>query len=441
MEYAKTSGLNFAELERLAFEAAHRMGIALLEARLQGDPRGDPEAVESCPRCDGKLRIQGREQKRTLSTVLGTVTYGRPYQVCDRCQIGLVSLDQALGIPARGSSIEHRQKVCHAAVVGRSFEDAHELLAVQAGISISAKHARSLAEAEGRTLVEERDETVKALQQDKLVTCCEGVPELIVVSCDGGKVQTRQLTSKGRWKEDRIGVIYNATPQPQPDAAPGDYEGAHAATKTYVATMDNWEAMGWMMRVEAEQRGYDQTQEKLFVADGAVSIRELKNLHFPEATFILDWPHAVGHLSQCAKAAFGEGTQAALQWYDRHKQLLWDGKVEAIIVELRQLSRRLGSPTPADTDTSPRVVLHRNSTSYFPNNKQAMDYPSFRAQGWPIGSGVAEGAVKQFALRIKGSEKFWNLNGAEEMLALCALYHSEDGRWQRYWNKRAQPQK
>ena len=68
-----------------------------------------------------------------------------------------------------------------------------------------------------------------------------------------------------------------------------------------------------------------------------------------------------------------------------------------------------------------------------------MDYPSFRAKGWPIGSGVAEGAVKQFALRIKGSEKFWNVSGAEEMLALCALYHSEDGRWQRYWQDRAQP--
>jgi hypothetical protein len=100
-------------------------------------------------------------------------------------------------------------------------------------------------------------------------------------------------------------------------------------------------------------------------------------------------------------------------------------------------------------------VLHQNAYSYFPNNQDAMDYPGFRAKGWPIGSGAVEGAVKQFALRLKGSEKFWNLGGpgpetededagplqmgAEEMLALCALYHSEDGRWQRHWEQRGRP--
>ena len=72
-----------------------------------------------------------------------------------------------------------------------------------------------------------------------------------------------------------------------------------------------------------------------------------------------------------------------------------------------------------------------------------MDYPRFRAEGWPIGSGVAEGAVKQFGMRLKGSEKFWNGFGcglgAEEMLALCALHRSEDGRWHEYWRRRAQP--
>ncbi|MBI4801674.1 MAG: hypothetical protein HY796_04025 [Elusimicrobia bacterium] len=77
-----------------------------------------------------------------------------------------------------------------------------------------------------------------------------------------------------------------------------------------------------------------------------------------------------------------------------------------------------------------------------------MDYPRFQALGWPIGSGVVEGAVKQFAKRLKGTEKFWNVYdwenpeaansaGVEEMLTLCALYFSEDGRWDRYWQQRA----
>ena len=92
--------------------------------------------------------------------------------------------------------------------------------------------------------------------------------------------------------------------------------------------------------------------------------------------------------------------------------------------ELQRHARRLGFPEENEFYASPRKVLYQNAYSYFPNNKDAIRYPAFRAMGWPIGSGVAEGAVKQFALRLKGSEKFWNLShtGAEQMLTLCLCY-------------------
>jgi len=221
MEYSNTANLNFAELERLAFQAAQRLGRALLESRLAGDPRGDPEQSYACPRCQSPLRIQEREQTRALNTVLGEVSYPRPYTVCDRCQTSCVPLDQALGIPPRGSSILHRQKVCHRAVVGRSFDDGHELLVVQAGIGVSPKHVRTIAEREGRQLVEERAETVKAFQEGRLSSRRVESASLMVVTCDGGKVQTRQPTNEGRWKEDKIAAVYTATPQASADGPPG----------------------------------------------------------------------------------------------------------------------------------------------------------------------------------------------------------------------------
>ena len=55
---------------------------------------------------------------------------------------------------------------------------------------------------------------------------------------------------------------------------------------------------------------------------------------------------------------------------------------------------------------------------------------------WPIGSGPTEAAVKQFNKRIKGTEQFWNPQGAEAIMALRALWRSEDGRWDRYWLSR-----
>ena len=42
-----------------------------------------------------------------------------------------------------------------------------------------------------------------------------------------------------------------------------------------------------------------------------------------------------------------------------------------------------------------------------------MDYPRYRAKGWPVGSGVTEAGVKQFNKRVKGTEQFWTEEGVE----------------------------
>lgn len=436
--YPMTQKMNLAELGSLIEGSAQRIARKLLESRLEEDPRSHP-ANPVCHKCQSRLRIQEIAQRRTLQTTLGEMEYRRAYGVCDRCGHTAAPLDEALGIPPFGPSVDARQKICHAAVVGRSFEDGHEILSVHAGIELSAKHVRSLAEKEGRDLGEERRKEVAAYREGKMEVACATAPELMVVTADGGRVQTRTPQAKERWKEDKVGIIYDAVACPESQAKPGEYQGAKAQTKTYAATLESWESMGWMLRLEAERRGYARAKTKVFVADGAKHIRELKNLQFPETLFILDWAHAAQHLADCAKASFGEGTEKAARWYDTHKEMLWEGLSAEIIQDLQKLSRRLGSPKQSDPEASPRRILSQNAFSYFPNNKDAIRYPYFRSQGWPIGSGVAEGAIKQFALRLKGSEKFWNRSGAEEMLALCALYHSEDDRWNQHWRRRAQP--
>lgn len=440
VSYSMTKDMNMVELVAFVTESAAEIAKKLLESRLEEDPRRNP-AEPVCSKCKYKLRIQEPDQRRGINTAVGEIGYGRAYGVCDRCGHTAAPLDEALGIPVHGPSVEALQKICHAAVVGRSFEDGREILNVQARIQISAKHVRSIAEAEGRGLNETVREEAAAYREGRLGVGCAQTPELLVLAADGGRVQTRNEESGERWREDKIGIVYDAQAKPQVQAAPGEYEGACALTKTYTATMENWETLGWRLRLEAERRGYAGAKAKVFIADGARHIRELKEFQFPEAVFILDWAHAVQHLSDCGKAAFGEGSREYWKWYEKHKKMLWEGRSEDIIKSLLRLSERIGLPEEGEPEMSPRRTLYQNAHSYFPNNRDAINYPYFRAQGWPIGSGVAEGAIKQFSLRMKGSEKFWNVadSGAEEMLALCALYHSEDGRWDRHWRKRAQP--
>jgi len=441
IEALRRSPLTFMELAETVLKEVSKLGQHLLQGWLERDPQANPEEVV-CHRCQRAMRIQEREQSRDLQTAMGEIEYKRAYAVCDRCGRTRVPLDEALGIPPTGPSVEALQRICHAAVATKSFERGSEVLRVHARLDISRKHVRCLAEKEGGILVKKRAEEVAAYQKDQRIDESPVVPPaLMVITADGGRVQTRNKEKKERWKEDKIGVVYDAQIQPHPTADKDRYKGAKALTKTYVATMESWETAGWKFLVEAVKRGYSKAKVKLFLGDGARAIREMKNLHFPEATFILDWSHAVEHLSESAKAAFGDGTEESRQWYQRQKDRLWEGKCDEIIQELQTLSRHMGFPTKEDTDFSARTILHRNAFSYFPNNKEAMNYPYFRSQGWPLGSGVVEGAVKQFGLRLKGSEKFWNVSntGAEEMLALCSLFYSEDGRWGRYWKMRSQP--
>jgi len=240
-----------------------------------------------------------------------------------------------------------------------------------------------------------------------------------------------------------MGSVYDAIPFPDPQVTAAEkYRGAEARTKTYVASLASWEEVGWMLCVEAWRRGYPKARAKLFISDGAEALRTLRQTHFPDASFILDWYHGTEHLSDCGKAAFGEGTERAEAWYDEMKDQLWEGKVDAILQAIEKESSRVGKPVPGESETSPRVTLHRN-LHYFAQNRDGMAYPRFREQGWPLASGIAEGGVKQIGMRVKGSEKFWNNvgsgQGAEEMLALCALFLSEDGRWDAHWEARARP--
>jgi len=114
------------------------------------------------------------------------------------------------------------------------------------------------------------------------------------------------------------------------------------------------------------------------------------------------------------------------------KEDLWNGRVDAIIEKLGTHSDRLGPPQTGDGPEHPRRVV-ANNVGYFTRHKHHMDYPEYREKGWPNGPGMTEAGVKQFNKRVKGTEQFWSEVRVEAILALRALWLSQDDRWGRYW--------
>ena len=434
-------GRNLTALEERIQERSRSLATQLMEKRLQGDPLAQPGQTFLCPKCTRALREQKGAARRTVPTSLGPVKLCRPYCVCEGCGWGGAPLDYAFGLPSHGPSVARRELICDAATAACSFEKAEHTLSKHSKIMMTPEGIRKHAETEGRRLLEAQQARLEACftPPGRLPSSPTESVALLVVTCDGGMVQTRQEHTQDRWKESKVGAVYQAEPHPDPKARTAEkYEGAKALVKTYVATMAPWEELGRMLFLEAWSRGYGVAAQKLFISDAANGIMSLYAEHFSEAILIIDWYHAAKHLSRCAKAAFGQGTPECDAWYVLQKDRLWYGKLPAVLEAIQEQSTRLGPSPPKAPDTDPRVVLHRN-VGYFTTHQQAMDYPSYRAKGWPIASGVAEGSVKQFGKRVKGAEQFWNLWGADEMLALCALYYSEDGRWEKYWRRRGTP--
>ena len=339
-------------------------------------------------------------------------------------------LDQRLKIPWRGGSARLQRKVCEANDAG-SFEKASRLLGNLSGLAISAKRVQLITERVGRALREEAQAQTDRFLGRQAPKGSGNRAALLVVSVDGGRVQTRQEDPKEKWKEDKVGVVYDASPCPE---RPGvEYEGPRPQTRSVCATMESWERLGDRLSAVADERGYARARQRVCIGDGATSIRALKDRCFPDAVFILDWAHAVAHLHQIAQAAFGPGPKAE-SWHERQKDRLWRGRLSKILPEIGRLCRRAGPPPKHAAENDPRRIL-ANNLHYFQTNRAAMNYPAFRQNGWPLGSGIIESVIKQTGKRVKGTEKHWSMSGVEETLQVVAHRLSNDGAWDDFWKR------
>jgi len=340
-------------------------------------------------------------------------------------------LDRRLGIPDRGGSSRLTRKVCEANLAG-SFPKASRLLGSLAGLDLSAKQVQLLTERVGAILERERD---GATADFLALRPASGPPpepvSLLVITTDGGRVQTLQEDPDQKWKEDKIGVVYDALAVPE---TPGvKYAGPSPLRRSVVATMGPWEQLGDHLSALADRRGSRQAEQKVFVSDGAAAIRSVRERCFPDAAFVLDWSHATSHLHQMAQAAFGTGPPAEA-WLDRQKDRLWNSRLELFFKELTRLGAARGPAPPKARPEDPRRILATN-LEYFRTNREGLSYASFRRRGWPLASGIVESTVKQVGQRVKGSEKHWGMPGVETTLQIVTHLISTDGAWDRFWNR------
>lgn len=341
------------------------------------------------------------------------------------------------GLPSEAPLTPHAFRRLVREATERGFDLAARALNEDWHTTWDGTQVRRWVERAGQRLVVERDAEALDYDRGRRPDPPPNPPPLLVVEVDAGKVQmcVPDPESGSRWRDDKVAVITSYLPGAGADQPP------EALVTTHVATREDARILGRLARVEGHRRGLTQAPEVLFISDGGNWTDPLAEREFPEAVRIIDFYHAAEHLYAGARALLGVENPAAKKRGAAWTKLLAEGRFAALLKALGAAAASVGPPQAADGPADPRRLL-ANNVEYFTRHREHMRYPEYRRKGWPIGSGGVEGAIKQVNKRVKGSEQFWQPAGLEAILALRALWLSEDERWKRYWaNRPAYPKR
>jgi hypothetical protein len=140
---------------------------------------------------------------------------------------------------------------------------------------------------------------------------------------------------------------------------------------------------------------------------------------------VIDIVHVIEYLWRAAWCFFAEGDRDVEAWVRGHAHRVLSGKAGTVAAAIRRKATRLG------LDPQQRKGADTCAT-YLLNKKPCLDYPTALAAGWPIATGIIEGACRYLVkdrMDITGAR--WGLDGAEAVLKLRALISNGD--FNDYW--------
>ena len=211
------------------------------------------------------------------------------------------------------------------------------------------------------------------------------------------------------WSEIKVGCCYQT--HARVDRKRLERLDIRAQSASYVTALEEAQTFGWRLWQEAVRRGVLSSAEVVVLGDGAHWIWNLAETHFPRAIQIVDWYHASEYVWNAASAIWGENSPERGIWATAQVDLLWEGKVSEVLVELEQWHAR-GEAVAA-------------AVSYYSTHQGRMDYASYRARGLQIGSGSVESACKQLvSARLKQAGMIWEASGAEAVAMVRAWLKS-----------------
>jgi hypothetical protein len=244
----------------------------------------------------------------------------------------------------------------------------------------------------------------------------------------------------GRKRMAEIAAVYDAIPAPRApadiirlpgqDSAPLRAPRPKATGKWLTASVtDDIPAVITAGFDEAERRDPHHRRTWVALVDGnpaqIEAITAEADRRHVTVHVICDLVHVLEYLWKAAWSFFETGDPDAEEWVAEQAVKILEGKAAAVAAGIRRRATTFGYSLQeregADT-----------CAAYLTAKKPWLDYATALARGWPIATGVIEGACRYLVkdrMDITGAR--WGLDGAEAILKLRALIASGD--LDNYW--------
>jgi hypothetical protein len=443
-----------------AEDLIERQGREVLRQLLQGwlERRGVGDVGLALAGQDGVQRPQRRLHSRTLESLFGTVQverlgYSTPGQESRH------PLDAELNLPKELYSHALRKKVAVEAARS-SFEEVVAAITEHTGAQVPKRQAEELCQRAAQDF--DAFYTQRRAQHQEPQADAAG--SIIVLTTDGKGVpmrkealrpQTRKAAeasthklrtrlSKGekrhRQRMATVASVYSIAPyvrsaddlvrevapvrevrtarRPQPQGK-RVWASVRKAPHAVIAEMFD----------EARGRDPEGTQPWVVLVDGQEHqlrlLRQESKRRRVTVTLLLDLFHVLEYLWAAAFAFYAAGNAAAERWVHTQLHALLRGRASYVAAAMRRRA------TVQALASSKRAAVDK-CADYLLKYRAMLRYDQYLAAGYPIGTGVIEGACRYLVKdRMERTGARWSLDGAEAVLRLRALWTNGD--FEPYW--------
>jgi hypothetical protein len=170
------------------------------------------------------------------------------------------------------------------------------------------------------------------------------------------------------------------------------------------------------------QRNPDSSKDVVCLMDGERALWKAQGAYFAGIVVvcILDLFHMLERLWKAAHCFYPENSDEAKAFVSERLKRILEGDAGRVIGGLRQMGTKRGLK-------GAKLKQLESALGYLENNRKFMHYDQYLAAGYPIASGVAEGACRHVVKdRMELTGMRWHTEGAQAMLDVRAIYLGDD---------------